>query len=94
MSRSSNEGTMFTPAYLYDKDGNQIGVTSYTNEAIAYAMSHCQRIDRAETFDPMFGKVTVERKSFSASALDKVKDKKKYGANLLFWVGEPIVVNK
>ena len=88
------EGTMITPAYLYDKDGKQIGVTNYKNEAIAYAMANHPSIEKAQTFDPMFGKVEVERKSFSASTLEKVKDKKKYGEHLLFWVGAPLVVNR
>jgi len=87
-------GTMFTPAYLYDKDGNEIGVTTYTNEAIAYAMAHHPSIETAKTYDRMFGEVIVERKSFSDSAFEKVKDKKKYGENLLFWVGPPILVRK
>ena len=91
---SKDAGAMFTPAYLYNKDGKQIGVTTYTNEAIAYAMANHASIESAETFDPMFGKVTVERKSFSASTLEKVKDKRKYGEHLLFWVGAPLVVNK
>lgn len=94
MGKKSDAGTMITPAYLYDKDGKQIGFTNYDNKAIAYAMANHERVEKAETFDAMFGKVTVERKSFSASALEKVKGKKKYGEHLLFLVGAPLVVNK
>lgn len=94
MGKKSDEGTMFTPAYLYDKDGKEIGVTNYDNKSIAYAMANYQLVESAQTYDQMFGKVTVERKSFSASALEKVKDKRKYGECLLFWVGAPLIVNK
>ena len=87
-------GVMFTPAYLYDKDGKEIGVTNYTNEAIAYAMANHPSVETAQTYDRMFGKIVVERKSFTDAALAKVKEKKRLGECLLFWVGTPIVVNR
>ena len=91
---NSDGGVMFTPAYLYDKDGKEIGVTTYTHEAIVYAMANHPSIETARTYDKMFGEIVVERKSFSKSVFDSYKDKTKYGDNLLFWVGSPILVNK
>ena len=87
-------GVMFTPAYLYDKDGREIGVTTYTYEAIVYAMANHPNIETARTYDGMFGDVVVERKSFSEPVLAKFENKIELGDNLLFWVGPPIFVNK
>ena len=99
MSRKKQEqeqdaGVMFTPARLYDEKGKEIGVTDYRYEAVVYAMSQSKRIKYATPISQMFGKECIKRDDIPQSVIDKVSKQKKYGENLLFWVGKPLVVNK
>lgn len=92
-----NEGRLFSEKVvvkLYDSSDKEIGMTIGGAKEIAYAMAHSQRVAKAVSHSPLFGKEITERSSLSQRTLDKVRDHKKFGENLLFWVGEPLVVNK
>ena len=92
-----DEGRLFSEKVvvkLYDSSEKEIGMTIGGAKEIAYAMAHSKRIVKAVSHSPLFGKEVTERASLSQRTLDKVKDQKKLGENLLFWVGEPLVVNK
>lgn len=92
----SNTGQLFSEKQavrLYDAQDNEIGITIGGAKEIAYAMANSQRIVKAISYSALYGKETTLRADIS-SLLGKYKDKHKFGANLLFWVGEPIVINK
>ena len=92
-----NEGRLFSEKVvvkLYDSSDKEIGMTIGGAKEIAYAMAHSQRVAKAVSHSPLFGKEITERSSLSQRTLDKVRDHKKFGENLLFWVGEPLIVNK
>lgn len=78
-------GRIFTPAYLYDSEGKEIGVTSYQHDAIAYAMVHSEKIHTAKTVSPLFGTEEIRRSDIPEKVFNKVRNSHKLGECLLFW---------
>jgi len=79
---------------LFDDSDKEIGMTVGGVDAVAYAFANSKRAVKAVGNNSLFGEETWLKSNFTEKQLAKVRNCHKLGEDLLFWQGEPLVVNK
>ena len=91
------EGKLISEVFvikLFDEADKEIGMTVGDVNAAAYAFANSKRAVKAVGSNNLFGEETWLKRNFTERQLSKVRYCHKLGEDLLFWVGEPLVINK